>query len=111
MKTETKLRLRKWARMTLGGIVWRVDEWLHAQEVKYRDEISIPVRVEPAGPTRPQGATVSCPYPFPEDEFMRHRIRGRIPRGRQPKRAAQTSRRRGMTAAEFDLRFVSQSIR
>jgi hypothetical protein len=106
MKPETKLRLRKWALMALRSIVWHVDEWLHAQEVKYRDEISLPVRVAPAGPARPQGATVSCAYPFPEDELMRHRIRGRIPRDRQPKRNSQTPRRRGMTAAEFDLRFA-----
>jgi hypothetical protein len=110
MKAETKLRLRKWALMTLRAIVWHVDEWLHRQEVRLRDELaglSVHLSMESPRPARPQGATVSCPYPFPSDELLRHRIRGRIPLERQPQRSTEKKIRR-VTAATFDLRFSSR---
>jgi hypothetical protein len=40
MKTETKLWIRKRALMTLRAIVWRVDDWLHGQEVKLREDLA-----------------------------------------------------------------------
>jgi hypothetical protein len=106
MKPETKLWLRKQFLMALRSIVWHVDDWLHRQEVKFRDEISVPVSLEPPRPARPQGPTVSCPFPFPEDELLRHRVRGRIPRRSQPQLVAKTRRR--TSAADFDLRFAER---
>ena len=106
MKRETKLWLRKWALMRLSAIVWRLDDWVHAQQEKLREELSVPIRMEKAGPARPQGPTVSCPFPFPADELVRRGIRGRAARLREPQRASKTQRRRGTTAAEFDLRFA-----
>lgn len=105
MKPETKLLIRKRVLMTLRAILWHADEWLHRQEVKYRNDLPVSVPVEPPKSARAQAATVSCPYPFPEDELVRNRIRGRIPRDRQPQRSTQT-KRRGMSSAEFDLRFA-----
>lgn len=39
MKAETKLKLRKWTLMALRSIVWTVDEWLHAQELRLREDL------------------------------------------------------------------------
>lgn len=39
MKQKIKLYLRKRALMLLGAIVWRLDDWLHRQQVKLRKEI------------------------------------------------------------------------
>jgi hypothetical protein len=112
MKPETKLAIRRvairWARKLLDFL----DERLHAEEMRLRDELELarlPIRVplEPARAARPERATVSCPYPFPSDELLRNRIRGRIPSGGQPERA-EKAQRRGCTAAAFDLRFSSQ---
>src|SRR5258708_3721908 len=103
MTPETKRWLRKKTLMALRAVLWHADEWLHAREVRLRDELSVPVPLEPSRPSRPQGPTVSCPYPFPADELLRHRIRGRIPRDREPQRAA---KKKSCTAAAFDLRFT-----
>ena len=123
MKRETKLWLRKRVLMALRVIVWRVDEWLHRQEVRLREEIQaqtqntrlraasqaahlpVRVRVEPARASRPQRASVSSPVPFPSDEFLLDRIRGRVSRSGESQRIKKT-RRRGMTAADFDRRFA-----
>jgi hypothetical protein len=102
MKTETKLWLRKKTLMALRALLWHADEWLHAREVRLRDELSVPVPLEPPRTAGSQKPTVSCPYPFPADELLRHRIRGRLPRGGEPQRAA---KKKGCTAAAFDLRF------
>lgn len=106
MKRETKLWLRKRALMVLRAVIWHADEWLHRQEVKFREELSVCVPVEPPRPSRPQGPTVSCPYPFPKHELVLCGIRRRIPRGGQPQRIAKGKSHRGLTAAEFDLRFA-----
>jgi hypothetical protein len=105
MKTKIKLYLRKRALMLLSAIVWHLDDWVHRQQVRLREELSVPVPVEPSGPARPQGPTVSCPFPFPADELVRRSIRGRAARLREPQRAAKKERRH-VTAADFDRRFA-----
>jgi hypothetical protein len=60
MKPETKLKLRKWALMTLRAIVWNVDEWLHAQELRLRKDL------EQLGTAR--GVVTSLP-PKPRPQF------------------------------------------
>lgn len=107
MKRETKLLIRKRALMALRAIVWHLDDWVHRQEVKLREELSVPVPVEPPSPARPQGPTVSCPFPFPADELVRRGIRGRAARLREPQCAEKNQRRRGLTAADFDRRFAT----
>jgi hypothetical protein len=105
MKTKIKLWLRKRALMLLGAIVWRLDDWVHRQQVRLREELSVSVPVEPPGPARPQRPTVSCPYPFPQDELLRHRVSRRTARDREPQRPAKKERHR-VTAADFDRRFA-----
>jgi hypothetical protein len=60
MKPGTKLKLRKWALMTLKAIVWSVDEWLHAQELRLRKDL------EQLGSAR--GVVTSLP-PKPRPQF------------------------------------------
>ena len=60
MKPETKLKLRKWALMALRSIVWTVDEWLHAQELRLREDL------EQLGSAR--GVVTSLP-PKPRPQF------------------------------------------
>lgn len=116
MKAETNIALRRFALRWLRKLVDLADDRLHAAEVRFRG-IPLPVCVEPAESARPQRATVSCPYPFPQDELLRHRISRRAPRDRQPQFASKKKNRRSsvltgarkrMTAAEFDLKFVTR---
>jgi hypothetical protein len=133
MKRETKLWVRKHALMALRAIVWHIDEWIQRQEVNLRERIEPPgvpvcVPLEPARIARQEKASVSCPVPFPEDEFLRHRVRGRIPRSGEPQRATQTfeqwemrksgmrpitkhvnHRRHRRTAAEFDTAIAQRA--
>jgi hypothetical protein len=125
MKRRINLYLKKRALMLLGAIAWHLDDWVHRQEVKLRAELSVPVPVEPPGPARPQRPTVSCPFPFPADELLRHRIRGRLSRGGEPQRSAKTTftewveeaskpgvavtvtnHKRRVTSSDFDRRFA-----
>jgi hypothetical protein len=104
-RTQCAPWLRRLALRMLRKLVDLADDRLHAAEVRFRDaRVSVCVPVEPARIARAKKPTVSCPYPFPADELMRHRIRGRIPRDREQERTA--PRRRRCTAAEFDLRFA-----
>jgi hypothetical protein len=105
LKAKLVLWLKKRSLMTLRAIVWRADEWIQRQEVALRAELSVPVPVEPPGPARPQGRTVSCPFPFPADELVRRGIRGRAARLREPQRTEKKERRH-VTAADFDRRFA-----
>lgn len=41
MRRETKLWLRKKTLMALRALIWHADEWLHSQEVKLRETISL----------------------------------------------------------------------
>jgi len=114
MKPETKLKLRKWALMTLRSIVWSVDEWLHAQELRLREDLeqlsSLPSVNIPRKPRLQFGSgdgaasvkragelRASAPIKFDEwlQEAQERGIEAR------PK----NHRRRGMPARAFDLRF------
>ena len=111
-----KIERKRFVCRKLRRLLDWLDEWLHAWEVELRGHVEpfpIQVCVESPRAARTQGPTVSCPYPFPEDELLQRRIRGRVPRSRQPQRAAQNhaasvSRegRRHVTAADFDRRFA-----
>lgn len=109
MKTETKLALRRFAIRMLRKLVWRADEWIHRQEMALREEghdLSVCVPVEPPRTTGEKGPAVPHFDPFPQDEFVQRRIRGRHARGSEPQRAGEKKTRRRITAAEFDLRFA-----
>jgi hypothetical protein len=109
MKAETKLALRRWTVRTLRKLFWRADEWIHSQEMALREEthdLSIPLPLESAGPAGEAGQAVPHFDPFPQDELLLHRVRGRHACGSQPQRPAQKKARR-VTAADFDLRFSS----
>jgi|ERR1051326_1606319 hypothetical protein len=109
MKTETKLRLRKWALMTLRAIVWRVDEWLHAQEVKYRKDLHVP-----GGRVTPLQTAIARKRPTATDETAREKppVRGESFEAWEARRSGiavvskKSVRRRGMPVREFDLRFA-----
>jgi hypothetical protein len=103
----TERRVLRWLRRLVDA----ADECLHRLEVHVREEaadadLSLPVRVEPARIARSEGNGLPATSTVAEDEFGDDRIQRRIPRDRQPQRAAQAKRKRRMTAAEFDLRFA-----
>ena len=116
MKPETKLWLRKRLLMILRAIVWRADEWLHRQELQLREEIdgiqkstTAHQRVEtPEITCRPakgsQGATRRAPH-HETFQLWEARRSGVAPVAKKPACAGR-SRRRGLSAAEFDLRFA-----
>jgi hypothetical protein len=108
MKNKIKLWLRRWTLRTLRKLVDLADDRLHSAEMRFRDEqsarVPVDLPVESAVAARPQRPTVSCPYPFPEDELLRHRVSRRPARRGEPQRPAKSPRRR-ITAAEFDMRF------
>ena len=108
MKRTTKLWIRKRALMLLRAIVWRVDEWLHRQELVLRDEIAKQApgdrardRQQSRG-VHPPTAAVTRRAPsresFAELEARRNGIS--MPPGKK-RRAA-----RGRSAADFDRRFA-----
>ena len=85
MKPETKLALRRWTIRKLRLLLDFLDDRLHAAEVSLREELSglAPVRVVDSTPP----------------------LVGSTPAARSiPKR------RRGKTAAEFDLSLASRSM-
>jgi hypothetical protein len=117
MKPETKLKLRKWALMGLRSIVWSVDEWLHAQELRLREDL------EQLGSAR--GVVTSLP-PKPRPQFGSGDGAASVKRAGELRTPAPTNfgewverssrrgtaivsvkhhRRRGMPARAFDLRF------
>jgi hypothetical protein len=100
MKPETKLALRRRLLMILRAILWHADEWLHRQELALREELErvAPARAEKihspnAGSTPAARSKVET---FLEWEARRS--------GVAP--VAKKSRRRGLSAREFDLRFA-----
>lgn len=108
MTPATKLAIRRWAIRTLRKLIWRADEWIHAQEMKLREvshDLSVSVPVEPARAAGKEGQAVPHFDPFPQNEFLRGGIRGRHARRGEPQRGTQKKTRR-VTAAEFDLRFA-----
>jgi hypothetical protein len=112
MKAQTKLALRRFGLRCVRKLLDFLDDRLHAAEVRFREQLELeranglPVHlpVEPSGPARTERSAVPSFDPFPQDELLRHRVRGRLSLNRQPQRAAKTSRR-GISAAAFDLRF------
>jgi hypothetical protein len=108
MKPETKIALRRWTIRTLRKLLWHADEWVHRQEMTLREEshdLSIPIPLEPAGAAGKEGPALPAFDPFPQDEFLRDRIRRPHARRGEPQRPAQKKTRR-VSAAEFDLRFA-----
>lgn len=118
MKPETKLKLRKWALMAMRSVVWTVDEWLHTQELRLREDL------EQLGSAR--GVVTSLP-PKPRPQFGSGDGAASVKRAgelRAPAPASysewearksgiaviskKSARRRGMPARAFDLKF-SQS--
>jgi len=103
MKRETKLWLRKRALMTLRAIVWRLDEWIHAQETKLREEIELradPKQSEPAG-NRDRAATT--PHARQPETFKQWEARKS---GVAVISKKESRRRERLTAADFDRRFA-----
>jgi hypothetical protein len=91
-------------------LVDRAEERLQQWQVRLRDglapKLSVSIPVEPSRPARPQGPSLQNPYPFPEDELLRHRVSRRSTRRGEPQRAGEKKARRRISAAEFDLRFA-----
>jgi len=85
MKRETKLALRRWTIRQLRKLLDFADDRLHAKEVSLREELSgiAPVRVVDSTP--PQV-------------------------GSTPAARSISKRRRGKTAAEFDLSLASRAM-
>jgi len=128
VKPETKLAVRRWVIRKLRLFFDFLDDRLHAEEVRLRDELSLPVHVEPSRPSRTERPAVPGVGSIEEDELLRDRVRGRLSSGDEPLRAAQgetftqwearrsgiapvskkSARRRGMPARAFDLRFASR---
>jgi hypothetical protein len=128
MKRETKLLLRKKTLMALRALLWHADEWLHRQEVGLREELSgtAPVRVVDSTP-RQVGSTPAARSNFREQLALqaKQRVSERVSGAgctigslELPLRACAGStapapinrRRRGKTAAEFDLSLASRSM-
>ena len=100
MKTETKLWIRKRLLMLLRAIVWRADEWLHRQELALREELE---RAAPGRVAKPIAEAGSTPAARSKkvETFAQWEARRS---GVAP--IAKPSRRRGLSAREFDLRFA-----
>ena len=114
MKTETKLWLRKKTLMTLRAIIWRADEWLHRQEVKLREELSlqdkqdVPARVTASGCTigsseSPFRGGVGSAAPARKTETFQQWEARRS--GIAVVSNKEARRRRPLSASAFDLRF------
>jgi hypothetical protein len=116
MSPATKLWLRKRALMLLRAIVWRVDDWLHRQEVALRDELVLQNAVhghrevagraelrKAASPARSFGAdsSKSTERPVHQETFQQWEAR----RSGVAVISKKSARRR-MTAAAFDARFA-----
>lgn len=94
MSAETKLAWKKFALKLARKILWRLDEWLHAQELKLR------VVVEPiTAPALVSDLKVEVAAP------------AELNPGRERKPAnSRAKRRRGVTASAFDLRFSNPTV-
>lgn len=109
MKAETKLLIRKRVLMTLRAILWHADEWLHRQEVKYRDDLSArKTRTDPAAsrsekPGGHQDMLHRCPGRAENEAFQQWEARKS---GIAVVSKKQSRERRRVSSAEFDLRFA-----
>jgi hypothetical protein len=103
MSPKTKLWLRKRALMTLRWLIWHADEWLHRQELKFREELQT---VRDAKGRLGVARQASEPGEKREDLFHQ-RV---VPRAKARLPGLSVHRRRGKTAAEFDLSLASRAM-
>jgi|HubBroStandDraft_6_1064221.scaffolds.fasta_scaffold26979_9 hypothetical protein len=103
MKRRLKVWMKKRALMLLSAIVWRLDEWVHAQQLALQKEISGIARVSVvhsiarrAGSTPASRSTVRQPETF---AAWTARRAGVAPASKQ-------EARRRRTIADFDRRFA-----
>jgi hypothetical protein len=124
MKPETKLAIERWALRLLRTLVWRLDEWIHKRELELRPPDALEQSIE-----RPDLASYSMANPFPSQVERACRMQRVQPLGsvtrvrpatglivtdgcKTPGKTAPLNtlsrrpRRRGISAAEFDLRFA-----
>ena len=97
MNPKTKLWLRRRLLMTLRAIVWHADEWLHRQELQLREELERAAPGRVAIPIAKVGSTPTARSKVETFQQWEARRSGVAP-------MAKKSRRRGLSAAEFDLR-------
>lgn len=111
MKSETRKRkfvlwLRKRGLMLLSAMVWHLDDWVHRQQVKLRNELSdaVPLRPAPAilrAGSEPDRAAARARVHFENFEQWEARKSGVAVISKKE------ARRRGrLTVAEFDRRFA-----
>lgn len=106
MKSKMKLWLRKRALMVLSGIVWRLDDWVHAQQAKLQNELSerkpsrLPPTVLRAGSVSGPAAARAGAETFQEWEARLSAVA--VISKKEARR-----RRERTTAAMFDRRFES----
>jgi len=107
MTPETKLWLRKKTLMALRSLLWHADEWLHAQEVKLREDLS-------GRNTRNASAAPECAKPAAREDMLHQRpgrsesetfIQWEARRSGIAVVTKKEARRRRMSARAFDLRF------
>jgi hypothetical protein len=101
MKPETKLKLRKRVLMALRSILWTADEWLHAAELRLRDDLArsegLPTVVRSAAKRGPEvGARTPARVTYQEWEARKSGVATTPQKGARPRRRAH----RG--AADFD---------
>lgn len=106
MKPATKLALRRRVLMTLRAILWHADEWLHRQELAHRlQREMLEIREDLAATQAPaqranRAGMLRAPAPKTETfQQWEARRSGIAPIAKQ-------SRRRGVSAANFDRSFV-----
>ena len=97
MKPETKIYLRKRLLMALRSILWTADEWLHAAELRLRDDIArsegLPTVVRSAAKRGPEdGARTPARVTFQEWEARKSGVNV----------SARPRRRAHRGAADFD---------
>lgn len=93
MSDKTKIAWKRFALKLARKIMWRVDEWLHAQELKLRQV------VEPiTAPVLMPDVVIATP-PTPANEIVWSDEVEEKPRKPRAKR------QRGIPASAFDLRF------
>ena len=100
MTPETKRWLRKKTLMALRALLWHADEWLHAREVRLREDLSGVPRVLPR--SSPPGRVGSNPTPRSTSETFQQWEARKSGVAVVSKKEA---RRQRTTAAGFDLRF------
>lgn len=103
MKQQIKLWLRKRALMLLGAMVWRLDDWVHRQQVKLREEIEfrsvLPSAPKPAGEVLAGTSHARQPETFQQWEARKSGVA--VISKKEARR-----RRERVTTSAFDRRFA-----